>query len=166
MATWCRLAAVAVVAGNVRVQQEGAAQLPASAAPIDAANDALAACHAVIYGLPVTLATPGWTPPDRAAVLGRLAAWRVLRDTLVDAVTAIPGTPIAALASYDIQPPGTPAAARAEVGRLQAAALPHLAVAIQSGPASARPALVSVLGTATYDLTRWGTPIPRWPGLS
>lgn len=166
MAAWCRVMSLAVVAGDVAVQPPGEAKLPAAAAPLDAGNDALAACQAVIYGLPVAIAVPGWSQPDRNAVRARIRGWMRLRDGLADAVTRLPGTPIAPRPVYDARPPVSAAAGRAEVGRLQLAALPHLAVAIDSGPASARPALVSAVGDVTVDLTRWRAPIPRWPGLS
>lgn len=168
MAAWCQIAGAAVTAGNVRVQAlgQGRATLPASAAPQDAGNDALAACHQVVYGLPIAISVGGWSKPDLEAVGVRLNAWANLRDALVDAITSLPGTPIAPQPYYQLKAPASAAAARGVVGGLQAAALPHLAVALDSGPASVRPTLAATVGQIAYDLTRWGTPVPRWPGLS
>ena len=165
MAAWTvALAAQFPEASGAREPGRGV-RLPAPQEPDAAAQAALDAAAATLYGLQVAAGAPGLAADETDALRGRLEFWSGLRDDLAAGITAASATPTPAPPWYAVDRPADAAAGRALAARLQAAALPVLGRALAHGPAALRPLLVTALGDVAADVPRWGGLLERWPGL-
>ncbi len=165
MGAWCAaLAAEVPDAAGLREPARGV-RLPAAQEPGAAAQAALDAAGAALYGLQVAAGTPGLSDAETAALRARLASWAGLRDDLGAQIRTASATPTPAPPWFDVKPPADPAAARALAARLQASALPVLGRSLAHGPAEVRPLLAAALADVAADVPRWGGLLERWPGL-
>lgn len=165
MAAWCVAVAAHVTDASAAREPARGVRLPAPQEPDAAAQAALDATSAALYGLQVAAGAPGLGPDEASALRGRLDFWSGLRDDLGAAIVQASATPTPAPPWYDLTPPADAAAGRALAARVQATAMPVLGRTLSHGPASLRPLLAEALGGIAADVPRWGGLLERWPGL-
>ena len=165
MGAWCAaVAAQLPEAAGAREPARGV-RLPAPEEPETAAQAALDAVAATLYGLQVAAGTPGLSGEETAALRARLGFWSGLRDDLTAQIRTASATPTPAPPWYDVKAPTDVASARAMAARLQAAALPVLGRSLAHGPDDLRPLLAGALADVASDVPGWGGLLERWPGL-
>lgn len=165
MGAWCvAVSAQLPDAPGAREPARGV-RLPAPQEPHEAAQAALEAADAAVYGLQVAAGAPGLTPEEVSALRSRLTSWSGLREDLAAQVRAASASPTPGPPWYAVPPVPDAAAGRALAARVQASALPVLGRTLAHGPAGLRPLLVGALGGAAADVPRWGGLLERWPGL-
>lgn len=165
MAAWCGAAAASLGRADLAPEPASSLQLPAPIEAHAAAQEVADAASATLFGLQVAAGTPGWSDAELSALRDRLGFWAGLRDDLSGAFVKASASPTPAPPWYDAQASTDAAAARAEVLRLQSAALPILGRAFEYGPAEARTLLAKAITNVASDLPRWGGLLLRWPGL-
>lgn len=165
MAAWCVAVGAHLTDPNVTREPGRGVRLPAPQEQAAAAQAALDATSAALYGLQVAAGAPGLGPDEAVALRGRLGFWSGLRDDLGAAIAQASAAPTPAPPWYDLKPPADAAAGRELAARVQATAMPVLGRALAHGPASLRPVLTGALGDIAADVPRWGGLLERWPGL-
>lgn len=165
MAAWCAaLSAQLPDAAGAREPARGV-RLPAPQEPGAAAQAALDAAAATVYGLEVAAGALGLGRKEQDHLRTRITFWSGLREELAAGIAAASATPTPAPPWYAVGRPSDAAAGRALAARLQASALPVLGRTLANGPESLRPLLVDALGGVAADVPRWGGLLERWPGL-
>lgn len=165
MAAWATSTAAQLPAAAAAREPARGVRFPAPQDPADAAQAALDAAAATLYGLQVAAGVPGLSATDAEAIASRLGAWASLRDEVAASIRSASATPTPAPPWFQAPRPPDAVAARAMVARLQAAALPVLGRTVAHGPVALRPTLVTALGEVATDVPRWGGLVERWPGL-
>lgn len=165
MAAWAAALSSHLPAASVTPEPARGVRLPAPQQPEEAAQAALDAAGATLYGLEVAAGAPGLSPEDSAALADRLAFWAGLRDDLTASIRAGSGTPAPAPPWFGVGLPPDATSARALVARLQASALTILGRSLAHGPEGPRPVLAAALADVAADVPRWGGLLERWPGL-
>ena len=165
MAAWCvAVAAQLPDAPGAREPARGV-RLPAPQEPQAAAQAALDAASAAVYGLQVAAGAPGLSEAEVGALRARLTSWTGLRDDLTAQARVASASPTPGPPWYAVPPVADASAGRALAARVQAAALPVLGRTIAPGPADLRPLLIDALGATAADVPVWGGLLERWPGL-
>lgn len=164
MAAWARSTAAQLPSpGALREPARGVLDPPAQT-PAEAVQSVLDTVAEVVWGIQTAAGTPGLTASELDAARARINAWWSLRDA-VEELAAPMASPTAPPPWFDLDRPADVVAARAELARLEAAALPALGRAIAFGPESIRPALVDAVAGAALAIPAWGGLLQRWPGL-
>lgn len=165
MGAWCAAVAGQLPEASGAREPARGVRLPAPEEPEVAAQAALDAAAATLYGLQVAAGAPGLSGEEAAALRARLAFWSGLRDDLTMQIRAASATPTPAPPWYEVKAPTDVASARAMAARLQAAALPVLGRSLANGPDALRPLLAGALADVATDVPGWGGLLERWPGL-
>lgn len=165
MAAWCTAARAELPEPRANREPARGVLQPAPLTADEAAQAALDATSAALYGLQVAAgyAAPGADDRDRFAE--RLAFWSRLRDGLDAQARRDSLTPDAAPPWFDVRRPTDATQARALAARVQADALPALGGGLLHAHDEARRVLIDALADIAVDVPRWGGLLERWPGL-
>ena len=164
MAAWARsTAAQAPAPTALREPARGVLDPPAQTAA-EAVQSVLDAVAQTVWGIQTAAGTPGLAASEVDAARARITSWWALRDA-IDALATPAASPTAPPPWFDLDRPADAVAARAELARLESAALPVLGRAIAFGPESIRPALVDAVADGALAIPAWGGLLQRWPGL-
>lgn len=164
MAAWARSTAGQLPTPTAPREPARGVLDPPAQTPAEAVQSVLDAAAQVVWGIQTAAGTPGLTASELDAARARIHAWWALRDTVEELATPA-ASPTAPAPWFDLDRPVDAVAARAELARLESAALPVLGRAIAFGPDAIRPALVDAVADAALAIPAWGGLLQRWPGL-